>query len=200
MTTIKAIYQQVNDAWPDKVPETFTFKEGVNAVRRLYRFLRGGDFPYTIIETSGRRYNGISSGTFRLNTEGNGHGHSHIKNAWTDLVHDLSHLAIQRGWYYGYTVKPHSKEHARLELKLVKEVVKRGWLTPAAKEALPQQVIAPKSVVPAFVMSPKPDPRVEKLQRARASLERWERKELCAKRAMAKLRRRIGYYARAGVV
>lgn len=173
MVAVREWYSRVNAAWPEKVPP-LTFEAGANAVRRLYRFVTGVTFSGEIQETSGNRYNYARRGVFYLNTQ----GHSG-RGAWHDLIHDLSHTLSDR--VYDYRIKPHSREHAKLELKLVKEVVRRGWLNG----------VKPKESKPA------PDVKLVKLMRTEAAIQKWESKLKRAQNALKKLNRRRSYYHRA---
>lgn len=175
MVAIKEWYRRVNEAWPKPLPK-MAFAEGARAVRKLYRFVTGQTFTGEIIETSGNRFNYARRGVFYLNTQGySGHG------AWHDLIHDVSHTLVNRVWLD--KIKPHSREHARLELRLVKEAVKRGWLTGALKDQ-------PKPV------KQERDARVATLIRTEALIAKWETKLKRAQTALKKLSRRKRYYER----
>lgn len=180
MVAIKEWYQRVNEAWPAIVPfPPLTFDAGANAVRRLYRFVTGNTFTGKIVETTGRRYSYARRGTFFVNTT----GHPHGRGAWHDFIHDLSHHLASR--VYDYPIKPHSREHAKLELRLVKEIVKRGWLQPEAPQREP--VTAP---------APTRDLKAEKLLRIESRIVAWERKAKRAQTALRKLNRQRSYYQR----
>lgn len=106
--TRRAWYQRVNAAWPAAMPP-LTGEEAVRAFRRLYRFGRGRTLASKVGVTSGRRYTGWAAGQYWVNPE----------RGWHHLVHVLSHLCEPSG---------HNSAHARMELRMIKEVVRRGWL------------------------------------------------------------------------
>jgi hypothetical protein len=112
--TISDYYAQVNAAWPKPIPRLDP-EEAKIAGRKLYRFAFGRPFRGTVRVTSGRRYTWIRRSEMAVNPE----------RGWHDLVHGLSHYAHMR---LNTGERPHSKRHARLELAMVKEVIKRGWL------------------------------------------------------------------------
>jgi hypothetical protein len=120
MVSIKEWYRRVNSTLPpgSKPP---TEKEAINAVRRLYRFVTKNKWRGKIQVTSGRRYTWPRGTTYFVNPNRSG-----IRGGWSALLHDLSHYLH---WYrYGNRLRPHCREHARLELKLRKEAVRRGWI------------------------------------------------------------------------
>jgi len=105
-------YERVNAAWPAQVP-ALTAAEATKAVRRLLRFCKVARLPVKI--TSGNRHNWVHGGAFHIN----------LDKGWRELVHSVGHWAYFRR---GTDPTPHNKSHARLELRLVRQVVKRGWL------------------------------------------------------------------------
>lgn len=119
MVTTKEWYRRVNQAVLTSAPPTE--KEALNAVRRLYRFITKSKWRGRMQITSGRRYTWPRGAIFFVNpNRTNGCG------GWHDLLHDLSHFLH---WYrWGNKKRPHCREHARLELKLRKEAVRRGWI------------------------------------------------------------------------
>lgn len=166
--TIAEWYRRVNAAWPADVPK-LSEREAIRAARRLYRFEFGKPWPEEhVLVSSGNRRVWIRRGFLVVNPD----------LGWKDLVHDLSHLFHYRRLP---DVRPHGPDHARLELRLIKEVVRRGWLSGALRDPAP---------------TPPPPPEVAAL-RARqarvASLDarilRWERKRKRAETALRKLAR-----------
>lgn len=154
-------YRRVNETWPDIVP-ALTEEEAARAARRLYRFVKGRKFEGEVIQTSGRRYTWIRRGALYVNAE----------KGWKDLVHLLSH-ALGRD-----LPGPHGGDHARLERRMIKEVLRRRWLDGTLKrEPNPEPA--------------KDDIRAEKVRRAEAAVVRWERKLGRAQRALVKLRRKL---------
>lgn len=104
-------YARVNAAWPAGPLPKLTGEEALKATRRLFRFCKLA--KHRLALTSGRRHTWYRYGTFYVNPD----------KGWHNLVHNISHW-VERC----RTGDAHSKTHARLELRLVKQVVKRGWL------------------------------------------------------------------------
>jgi len=129
-------YQRVNEAWPGYDPvakchhlPALTFPEAARAARLLWRYALGSTLRLRVVETSGNRRTWIYDGELRVNPE----------LGWNELTHDLSHL-FQR--VRDPTTTPHSKEHARLELRLVR----RGWLDGRLKDAPRPAAAAPEQL------------------------------------------------------
>ncbi len=173
MTTIAQYYAKGNSLWPDPLPE-LTFPEAVRAARKLYRYVLGRKCPWVFKQVHGRLNTWVYSGCLNINLAGDWQ-----HKGWADLVHSLAHLCHNRIPDHD---KPHSKEHARLEIRMIKEVLKRGWLAGALKDKL--------TTAPA-------DARVKELERIAAAKSRWERKMKRAQTALKKLTRRERYYQRA---
>jgi len=152
------IYTEVNAEWPKELP-ALRPEEAVRAARRLWRFATGKTFRGEIKKTSGNRYTWIIRGIMVVNAS----------RGWRDLVHDLSHCAHNRI----SDERPHSEEHAQLELKMVRWVVMNGWLDGR--------------------LQPPAKPKPTAIEKAKARLvaldlrtKRWETK---AKRAATALRK-----------
>ena len=175
MTTIREWYSRVNSVWPKEVQKP-TPDEAMKAARKLYRFVTGKSWDGEVELTSGNRYTYFRGGVMYVNPDGHG-DHQHL-GGWYALVHDLSH---HFHWRYGDGSKPHSRSHARLELRLAKEVVKRGWLTGTLKV---QEKPEPKPV----------DEKLTKAIRIEAAIQRWEAKLKRAQNALKKLNRKSDYY------
>ncbi len=169
--TIREWYTRVNGAWPPDsgVP---TGPEAVRAARRLYRYATGCTWTGPVILTSGNRYTWIQNGEFRVNPD------RAPERGWRALVHDLSHWVHRR---QHPDARPHSGTHARTELRLIKEVVKRGYLTGAL-------VDDPKSEPPKPTAGAE---RAKKLARLRVRQRAWETKARRATRVLKKLDRQI---------
>jgi hypothetical protein len=164
-------YERVNAAWPATLP-ALTADEAIRAARRLYRFVRRRTFDGQVKTTSGNRYSYIRNGVLYVNPD----------RGWHDLVHDLSHYFHARL----SDAKPHASDHARLELRMAKEVVRRGWLDGTLK-------------TPARAPRAKPsadDVRRQKYARILARAKAWESKRKRAETALKKLRRQAAYYER----
>src|SRR5205085_9451744 len=149
-------YARVNAAWPTPLPP-LTGPEALRAFRRLYRyaFHRLPRLPVRL--TSGNRRTGRTRTGWAVNPAG----------GWHDLVHVLSHYACPGA---------HGGAHARMELRLIKQVLRRGWLDGRLK---------PVSKPPV----PPVDQRAVRYQRVLAGIARWEAKLRRAERALARLHR-----------
>jgi F0F1-type ATP synthase epsilon subunit len=97
------------------------------------------------------------------------------------MIHELSHSFYV---YAGGVGKPHSKDHARFEIRMVKEVLKRGWLEP--------KPAAVEVVVDTLKLK-----REAKLASIDAAIKRWQSKLARAERALKKYEKQRRYYARA---
>lgn len=116
--TIREWYRRVNEVWDgaglEKASAPLTADEATRAARKLYRFIKRRTWTGPVKVTSGRRFSDIRDGTIFVNPDG-----YRPYRGWIGLVHDLSHDLLYA---------PHGKDHARVELKMAKVVVKRGWL------------------------------------------------------------------------
>lgn len=119
-------YERVNAAWPATVP-ALTGPEALRAARRLYRYGTGRTWKGPVRLTSGNRSTWIWGGEMVVNPE----------QGWHELVHLLSHLCERSG---------HNASHARMELRMIKQVVKRGWLDGRLKDP-PAAARPPRDVV-----------------------------------------------------
>lgn len=164
--TRKEWYSRVNAAWPAELPP-LTPDEAIAAARKLYRFAKGRSYTGTVYATTGRRYSGFTSKGLAVNAGGPGFAHY---GGWESMAHSLSHHFAAH--------LPHGGAHARLEIRMIKEVIKRGWLSGSLK----------KSERPA---KPKPDAKALKYARTVAGITRWEAKQRRAQNALKKLRRSL---------
>ncbi len=175
MVTRTEWYERVNAEWPTEVPE-LTPEEAVKAARKLYRFVTRRTWTGQVKLTSGNRHTDIRDGVIYVNPDGATRSRY---SGWKALVHNLSHDLFYR--VYEYNVKGHGGEHARLEIRMIKEVVKRGWLNGTLKET-------PKPQSPAV------DAKVIKVRRIKDRIALWEAKQRRAENALKKLRRQERYY------
>lgn len=166
MVAMRDWYARVNAAWPAELPE-LTDWEAVRAASRLYRWARGRACPLEIRATSGNRYTYARGGVLWVNPD----------KGWRGFIHELSH-------YVDLEPEGHSAHHARLELRMIREVLRRGWLDGRLRKE------------PAVKAKPERDPREVKRERIAAAMARWESKAKRAETALAKLRRRAKYYDR----
>lgn len=172
--TRKEWYNRVNALWPADIRERpLTALEAIRAACKLYRFVTGRTISAKHVRlTSGNRSTDIRSGVLFVNPQG---AKRDTHRGWEALVHDLSHRLINTA---------HGGEHARLEIRMIKEVVKRGWLDGTLRDA-------PKAAAPAV------DPRNVKRARTVAAIARWETKARRAENALRKLRRSLAAQDRA---
>lgn len=155
--------------WYDRLPELrvttpATPDELKIAARRLFRFATKQTFKGSVEITSGNRYTWIRRGTMYVNPA----------DGWGGLARSLS-------WW----VRPGTnRENAKLQIRLRKEIIKRGWLNGALKER--KQTIKPRK-------SPI-DPDQKKLDTARAALTRWQAKLKRAQTGVLQTSRKVKYY------
>lgn len=171
MVTRTEWYERVNSAWPAEIP-VISAIEAQRAARRLWRWAMSEPYSGKVKATSGNRYTWAQHGILKVNHE----------KGWKLLVHDMSHLCWSRA-NRGET-KPHESGHAKLELAMIKEVLKRGWLSGILK--------TPE----------KPDTKTEDLKSIRHKrildrIDGWKKKQQRAERALKKLTRQAKYYERA---
>lgn len=183
MVSRREWYERVNDAWPAQVPD-LTAGEATVATRRLFKFVQKRPLALPIKITSGFRYTAVGlfgpyenrQRVLYVNPAPTWQGRLRHGGGWQALVHDLSH------WLGG----GHSKDHAHLELRMINQVVRRGWLDGRLKPK-------PRPEKPAV------DSKVLAHRRVLERLARWTTKKRRADSAIAKLSRRLKYYERAGV-
>lgn len=175
--TRKEWYRRVNAAWPEQLPE-LTPLEAIRAARKLYRFALGVTFPAQNVRlTSGRRYTYIRRATMFVNPNGHSAG---SRRGWEALVHDLSHYFDSK---LSPETRPHASAHARLEIRLINEVRRRGWLDGSLKDEEEVRVEPTAAAV-----------RAEKYARILRRLEVWDSKKRRAENAIKKLGRQLRYY------
>lgn len=167
--TISDWYEKVNGEWPEVVPP-LTPEEALKAAKQLYTVGMGQRWAGDVKLTSGNRYTWVRNGTLYVNPARK----ERIGGGWAALVHDLSHYAH---WRVNRGVKPHSAKHARIEIKMIKKVVRSGWLEGKLK---PQEAQPEPS---------KNDERQKKYEKVLASIKRWETKAKRAETFLKKLNR-----------
>jgi hypothetical protein len=174
MVTRTEWYNRVNAEWPSSVPP-LTAVEAEKAGKKLYRFIFGKSYNGEVKFTSGSHRTSYRHRVITINVE----------NGWKGMVHSLSH------WFMYYKVgnSKHGGEHARMEIRMIKEVKRRGWLDGALKT--PE-----KAVVAVPVQDAKAAERELKRQRIAKRIEVWEKKQKRAENALKKLRRQAKYYDR----
>lgn len=159
MVTRREWYSRVNATWPKDLP-ALTAGEAERAARRLYRFVLRKTYVGRVHVSSGNRYSAVRYGSMTVNPS----------RGWKDLVHELSHSLRPD--------LPHSGDHARLEIRMAKEVLRRGWLSGSLKDE-PEAPAAPA------------DKRRKRLEQLLSGVVRWERKLSRAQNALKKLRSKL---------
>jgi hypothetical protein len=147
----------------------------LRCARRLYRWGLG-EFPAAARITTGNRYTWVRHGVLLVNAQA----------GWKRLAHDLSHLLWSRA---NPGERPHSKAHARFEAKLVREILKRDYLTVTTPPLVEMDVVDEGEA--------KASARAERIERLMKREALWERKLDRATKAIAKIRRSLRAYERA---
>ena len=148
--------------WPADVP-ILTADEAKRAARKLWRFAMGETWSGTVVVTSGRRHTWERNGTLYVNP-----------NTWPYFVSDLAWLFFTRA---NPDARRNTKDIAKLEEKLIREVVKRGWLYDQLKTEEEPELIR---------LMREHQATTKKLDTA---VKRWERKLALAKTMLAKAKR-----------
>lgn len=151
-----------DNLWPAAIPP-LTWPEAKRAALRLFRFGMGTTFRGVVKETTGNRHTWIyrisGSQEFGISWEMT----VNAEKGWRDLVHGLSHALVR---LCNPGERPHSKFHARFEQKLVKEVIRRGWLVGKLTRSARMRKEAPR-----------PDAlRQGRIERRQSQVARLERK------------------------
>lgn len=184
--TIADWYGRVNETWDAHGAgfgmQALSPEESIKAAKKIYRFMFGKSFPGDVRATSGRRVTWIRRGVMSVNPDRQERNARGLRA----LVHDLSHYGHFK-LYPGE--RPHSGTHARLEIRIIKQAIARGWLEGA---------LAPPAPVPEPEPSAaKAEARQRKIDALGKRLEAWERKQRRAENAIKKIRRSLAAYARA---
>lgn len=195
MTTRKELYQRVNDALPLDVKKPLSNEESIRAAKKLYRFGLKRAWTGPVVITSGRNYTYVRGGVLRVNPNQCGGGLS-------ELIHSMSHYVHNR---LHPDLAPHDKKHARLELRMRKQVAKRGWLLGSLKTNVAQQEPLAKSASATALVNGADKPgekgitsaSATPINRTAALIKRWESKLKRATNALKKLRRRQAAQQRA---
>lgn len=186
MVSRREWYKRVNETWPDGTLPALTADEAIRATRKLWRFALG-ETLFDVTMTSGRNQTRMSIPSSNHLAGGLSTAIVNPDKGWKDLVHSLSHWAhyrrVRRGDFLNYTPSNHSADHAMMERRMIKVVLRRGWLDGKLK-------------TPAKAPPPPNGQDAEKLQRLQARIESWKRKARRAENALKKLRKQVRYYER----
>jgi len=180
--TIREWYERVNSTWPaGLVPTVPTEYEARRGARALWRAILGGRAPEVEI-TSGNRYTWTHKGKLRVNPNRreyagrDAQGNERWIGGWQAIVHDLSHLFHRR---LNPGARPHGAQQARLEIRCIKIVVKRGWFTGSL---LPVVLDVDADTIKANL-------KAKRLAQVEAGIKRWTTKAKRAATALKKLER-----------
>lgn len=186
-----AKYVAVNGAWPlpSNLLPTLTAKMAVKAFRALYRHRFHKPWHLKVVPVRGRRRRTWTDANPKAPKIGSKEWRKWGLTVmivapdagWHNFIHDLSHWMHSKQYPDQNAHKASS--HAAVEMDLIEQVVKRGWLDEQPKET----VKVPK---------PKPDLKAVRYQRVLASIKTWESKMKRAQTALKKLRRKQKYYER----
>lgn len=176
-----------DNLWPAAIPP-LTWPEAKRAALRLFRFGMGTTFRGVVKETTGNRHTWIyrisGSQEFGISWEMT----VNAEKGWRDLVHGLSHALVR---LCNPGERPHSKFHARFEAKLVKEVIRRGWLSGVLVSG-PEGQDAPRR---ARMRKEAHDPvalRQARIERRQAQVKRLERRIKALTTRLRTARRSLG--------
>lgn len=97
------------------------------------------------------------------------------RNGFPRMVHDASHHVFE--WLHP-TLLTHSHRHADLECEMIAYVLRKGWHLPPAPKPAPAKLTPTQE-------------RYVRLDRARASIKRWQSKQKRAETALRKLNARV---------
>lgn len=179
---IRAAYNPIEEVWNEAVKRgsfsNLTETSATRAIKRSRSFFYGKRCNNGFVKvrmTSGRNQTIWKDGRgyeWSVNPENT----NMIGGGWADLIHTLSHLFGQG----------HSKKHARLELRLAKMAIARGW---------PWGSLEPKRIE-------KPEPtrdelRSKKIELRKAQVDRLERKIKSLTTRMRNARRSLAALVRA---
>jgi len=148
--------------------------ESIAAARKLYRHAMGRAWPLSVKLVSGNRYTWVNEGVLCVNPDKREQNARGLRA----IIHDISHYTHRM---LHPNDAPHSIRQARLEAKLAKFAVDRGW-----HEGQP--VVKPKAVkAPApIVETPKRDAVQLRYDRMVARRAKWTAELERAKRLHAK--------------
>jgi len=188
-------------------------EESLVAARKLYRHAFGKAFPGEVRLTTGNRYTWVRRGVLSVNPDKR-EGHT---RGLRSIIHDLSHYAHSR---LNPRDAPHSIRQARLEARLAKFALDRGWHEGGLTKAKPvdlkvnaEPVEAPQSIMAAIqsvagikpvqpVEAPepakpaKPDRVAVRHKRMVARRDRWKAAAERSVRLLAKAEAEVRQYER----
>jgi hypothetical protein len=182
--------------------------ESLIAARKLYRHAFGKAFPGKVELTKGNRYTWVRRGVLYVNPDKR-EGHT---RGLRSIIHDLSHYAHSR---LNPKDAPHSIRQARLEARLAKFALDRGWHegglskpkpepVEAANWSIASAVEAAAGIKPAEPVQPveakpakaKPDRVAERYRKMAARRDRWKAAAERSTRLLAKAEAEVRTYER----
>lgn len=170
-------YEAVNQLWP----KNFAFRpldadEAVRAVKKLLRSegIDPKDYRFNIVGGNRRTWprESLRGGRFNVNPA----------EGWKTIVHMVSHVAFRRE---NPDLRPHDRRHATVEARMIRTVLKRGWLDGSLR-AKPVEM---KVTTPADAVR-------DELASLAERHARWESKLKRARTAIRKIERRQRFLAR----
>jgi hypothetical protein len=167
--------QNINTLWGGRRP-VLSPADSLAAARKLWRHATGKGWKGEWKLTSGRRVTRPIRGTFYVNP--NEPDDPGIRG----IIHSISHVA-----HYRLHPKdaPHSIRQMRLEARLTKFAIKRGWHEP--------KLVEPVAPPPAPA---KPDVVAQRYRRMVARRDKWAAELERAKRLLAKAEKEVRAYER----
>lgn len=148
-------------------------EESVAAARKLYRHAMGRTWTGPVRVVSGNRYTWVRDGVLSVNPDKR---EFHTRGL-RSIIHDLSHYCHSR---LHPKDAPHSRRQARLEAKMAKFAIDRGW-----HEGKPVRTVRAKAEQ-AEAPKPKVDVVKVRYQRIVARRDKWAKEMERAKRLWAK--------------
>lgn len=151
-------------------------QESIAAAKKLYRHAMGKSFAGTVRIASGNRYTWVRRGVLSVNPD----KREARCRGLRAMIHDLSHYCHRR---LHPLDAPHSARQARLEGKLVKFALERGFLDGALKrEPAPDK--------------PKPTVVQQRYARMVSRRDKWAAELARAERLLAKAAHEVREYER----
>jgi len=167
-------------------------EESLVAARKLYRHAFGKAFPGEVKLTTGNRYTWVRRGVLSVNPDKR-EGHT---RGLRSIIHDLSHFAHSR---LNPRDAPHSIRQARLEAKLAKFALERGWHEGGLAKPKPEPIQSSDKIGQLPEPPPakaKPDRVAERYRKMVARRDRWKAAAERATRLLAKAEAEVRTYER----
>lgn len=151
--------------------------ESLRAAKKLYRHAMGKSFPGKVKLVSGNRRTWVRSGVLVVNPDERSNG---SQRGLREMIHAISHYCHRR---LHPMDAPHSPRQARLEGRLVRFALRKGFTEGALKRELP----TPKE---------KPSRVQQRYARMVNRRDKWAKEAERAKRLHAKAQKEVREYER----